>query len=369
MVPDTTGVRAAEVVLPCAQLDPTVGFLVRLGFRLEVISPADDPAIAQLSGHGLRVRLDRTAAGPPGMLRLLCDGPIDTAELTAPNGTRVLFAPADPPLAVPDLSPELVISRAADGTGFHEGRAAMGYRDLIPSRLGGRFIASHIRIAEAGPVPDYVHFHKVRFQMIYCLAGWARLVYEDQGPPFVLAAGDCVLQPPEIRHRVLESSAGLEVLEIGCPAIHDTYAEHDLELPNATYRPERVFGGQRFVRHEAATAVWEPWRVPGFACRDSGIGAATGGLAAVRTVRPTASPDPARRKPDATRVHHDGEFVFLLVACGAVTLDADGHGTARLGRADSAVIPSGVDHRLLEPSADLEIVEVTLPAVVGNSRT
>ena len=52
-----------------------------------------------------------------------------------------------------------------------------------------------------GPVPDWVHFHKVRFQLIYCWHGWVRVVYEDQGDPFVLQAGDCVIQPPQIRHR------------------------------------------------------------------------------------------------------------------------------------------------------------------------
>ena len=35
------------------------------------------------------------------------------------------------------------------------GRAGMRYRDLIPGRLGGSIIASHIRIPDAGPVPDY----------------------------------------------------------------------------------------------------------------------------------------------------------------------------------------------------------------------
>ena len=46
--------------------------------------------------------------------------------------------------------------------------------------------------------------------MIYCMKGWVRLVYEDQGEPFLLEPGDCVLQPPEIRHRVLESPPGLD---------------------------------------------------------------------------------------------------------------------------------------------------------------
>jgi len=133
----------------------------------------------------------------------------------------------------------------------------MRYRDLIPGRLGGHLIASHIHIPDGGPVGDDVHFHEIRFQLIYCVSGWVRLVYEDQGPPFVLAAGDAVLQPPRIRHRVLECSDELEVVELACPAEHDTWLDHELELPTPELRPDRDFEGQRFVRHVAERAEWE----------------------------------------------------------------------------------------------------------------
>ena len=116
-------------------------------------------------------------------------------------------------------------------------RRLVRYRDLIPGRLGGRVIASHIHIPSGGPVPDYVHFHRIEFQMIYCRSGWVRVVYEDQGESFVMHAGDCVLQPPEIRHRVLASSDDLEVIEVSVPAEHETFAEHEITLPNKTIKP------------------------------------------------------------------------------------------------------------------------------------
>ena len=87
--------------------------------------------------------------------------------------------------------------------------------------------------------------------MIYCYKGWVRVVYDDQGPPFVMHAGDCVLQPPEIRHRVLESSPGLEVIEIGCPAQHETWADPELDLPTAEGLPQLV----RFLYH-LVQLVW-----------------------------------------------------------------------------------------------------------------
>ena len=60
----------------------------------------------------------------------------------------------------------------------------MQHRNLIHGRLGGRLIASHIRIPNGGRVADYVHHHHVRIQMINCYKGWVRVVYEDQGEPF-----------------------------------------------------------------------------------------------------------------------------------------------------------------------------------------
>src|SRR5205085_1815692 len=230
MIADKSQITGAEVVLPCRELEATLAFFKdRLGFQLEAIFPADAPAVAVIAGHGLRLRLERAGEGAPGQIRMLCREPEAVAGgervLMAPNGTRIVLVEADTPAVVPSLKAEFVLSRGGDGA-WDPGRAGMLYRDLIPGRLGGRFIASHIRIVEGGPVPDYVHFHKIRFQMIFCRTGWVRLVYEDQGLPFVMHAGDCVLQPPQIRHRVLESSPGLEVIEIACPAVHETFAEN-----------------------------------------------------------------------------------------------------------------------------------------------
>ncbi len=354
---DGDNIRAAEVVLPCADLGPCLAFFERLGFRLDAISPADDPSTALLSGHGLRIRLERAAtAGAPALLRLLCRDPAALAgerRLIAPNGTRIELVDADPPLALPPLAPSLVVT-TMDGESWREGRAGMLYRDLIPDRQGGRFIASHIRIPDGGPVPDYVHHHRIRFQLIYCYRGWVRVVYEDQGPPFVLHPGDCVLQPPHIRHRVLECSPGLEVIELSSPAAHETFADHDLELP--TPRREREHAGQRFVHHRAAEAAWQPWR-PGFAARDLGIAAATSNAASAHVARP--QPEQAT----LARHRHGGELRFLFVLAGAVTLDCEG--LHRLASGDAAVVPAGLDHALVDPSVDLELLEIDLPAVTS----
>lgn len=220
-----------------------------------------------------------------------------------------------------------------DGAHWEVGRAEMLYRDLIPDRDGGRIIASHIRIPAGGPVPDYVHFHAVSFQIIYCYRGWVRVVYEDQGEPFLLEPGDCVLQPPRIRHRVLESSAGLEVIEVTGPAAHQTSADPTMELPTPLLRPERAFDGQRFVRHRAAGAPWQ--RRAGVAIRDLGIGEATGGLVTAEVVRVTAPIELCRARS-----------VFALV------LEGDRAG-------DAVLVPAG-DALALDSGLELLVVELPI---------
>jgi quercetin dioxygenase-like cupin family protein len=350
-------IEAAAVILPCTDLQPTLDFFrERLGFRLHAILPADDPQTAVLSGYGLRLRLQRQARGSPVHLHLLCTSPDSIADgqlqLQAPNGTRVFLESTDHSVALPELQSSLQIARAADAR-WQVGRAGMCYRDLIPGRQGGRFIASLIRIDEAGPVADDVHFHAVFFQTIYCLRGWVRLVYEDQGPPFVLRAGDCVLQPPGIRHRVLECSAGLEVVEISGPAQHETRLDYDLTLPTAERRPERRFGGQNFAHHIADKAGFSPWTQPGFSRRDTGMEQATDGLASVCVVRRDgflAEPTPGQS--------HDDELLFVLLLQGSLELLLQGTGRQILTRYDALTLPAGISYRILDSTEDVEFLEV-----------
>jgi quercetin dioxygenase-like cupin family protein len=271
-------------VIPCPDLGEAVAYFTgRLGFRIETIFPADDPRVTVISGHGVTLRLE--ADSPP-----------------------------------PERSPGAWVV----------GRAGMRYRDLIPGRLGGRVIASHIQIPGGGPVPDYVHYHRVRFQMIHCWKGWVRVVYEDQGAPFVMHAGDCVLQPPQIRHRVLECSPGLEVIEISAPSDHETVADHDLPLPTPHLRPDRDFGGQRFVRGH------------------TGIAAATDGIAEVRVVRGS----------QAGRC--DGELLFIFALQGRGRLERAASGQEELATGQAAVIASGQIYRLADLGNDLELLIVAV---------
>ena len=304
------------LTLVCADFNAALDQLRTLGMRLDAIYPADEPHTAILTHGGKVVRL--------------------TARADAPG----------PSADLPPFEPQFVLSPA--GGSAAEGRSGMLYRDLIPGRLGGRYVASLITIADAGPVQDWVHFHRVAFQMIYVRSGWVRVVYEDQGEPFVMQAGDLVLQPPQIRHRVLESAAGTEVIEVGCPALHETLADHDLALPNRDRNPTRSFAGQHFLRHVAAETAWTPFGE--WEAQETAMGEATNGLAQVRTIR-------SRGGPAMTFPDHDGELVFCFVLDGAARLDF--RGSRPLTAADAFVIPPGEPWTIADAADDFRLLQVT----------
>ncbi len=275
-------------------------------------------------------------------------------ELIAPNGVKIKLVEANSSLKIPKLIESFVLTKFSDDADWIKGRAGMRYRDLIPNRLGGRFIASHINIPVGGIVPDYVHYHKIRFQIIYCYKGWAKLVYEDQGEPFVFKAGDCVLQPPQIRHRVLESSDNLEVIEIACPAEHETLADNKMSLPNNIFNPKRIFNGQKFIHYESSKEIWEKSYLDGFECKRTGIGEAANGLAGVRIIRPAS-------ENETNFYQHDAEFVFFFILNGKVSLIQENGSKEHINAGDALVIPTFMKFAFSDFSDDLEILEVTLP--------
>ena len=353
MTAETDTIRA-EVVLPTTDLTADIGFFTKtLKMRMDMIYPADDPSVAVFSGHGLRVRLER-GSGAPGQINILSDNLSDLPE-HSPGGTRVSLLPLNPPLELPETIHSFVVRRLKDQAPWVIGRAGMHYRDLIPDRLGGSIIASHIRIPDGGPVPDMVHFHKVGFQLIFCIAGWVDVVYEDQGPPIRLHAGDCFIQPPEIRHRVLEASDGIEVIEIGVPADHVTEIDHEMTLPTPELRPDREWAGQKFVHNVGGRAEWHPHARAGFISRDTTIAENTKGVAGVQVLRPGKGP--------TDWAQHEADIHFTFVMAGTMTLEGEGREPYALEAGDAFVIPPGMKTRYSEASTDLELLEVTLPGV------
>ena len=351
----------AEIRLPTQELRDDLPFYTKvLKMRLDMIYPADSPEVAVLSGHGLRIRIQKGASEYPGTLRILTDDPDRFANgarhLTAPNGTRIEIDDLNPPMILPTTEHAFVVRRLADQAPWVLGRAGMSYRDLIPTRLGGAMIASHIRVPD-GPVPDMVHFHKVGFQLIFCVAGWVDVLYEDQGDILRISAGDCFIQPPGIRHKVLRSE-GVQVVEIGVPAEHVTEIDHDMTLPTAHFRPLREWDGQRFVHNIGTTGTHHPFRIPGFEARDTTINTNTKGVASVMVARPTGKPTQWSK--------HSGDILFTFVMTGEMTLEGQDKDPYRLSPGDAFVIPPDMATRYTDATPDLQLIEVSLP---GNPQT
>jgi quercetin dioxygenase-like cupin family protein len=353
---DPKSICSAELVVPCENLAQSLAFYVdELGFRLELIFPADAPRVAVISGYGVRLRLDVEAERGVPILALTrsIEAPASGSaiERVSPDGTRIECLYEDSALKLPPLAATFLIQKANEST-WQTGRAGMQYRDLIPDRLGGRYIASHIRIPKGGPVPDYVHHHRIRFQLIYCCRGWVRVVYEDQGPEIKMLPGDWVLQPPHIRHRVLEASDGMEVIEVSCPAEHMTFVDHETPLPTASVHPDRDFAGQNFVFGRAVHSAWRPGTYDGFEVRDLGLADATRGFATARVLR--------SRNGSSSQPRSSADCVFSFVLSGSSTLQCGRGRQWDLSVGDAFVAPAAMEFSLAASSPDLEMLQVCL---------
>ena len=98
------------------------------------------------------------------------------------------------------------------------------YRDLGISKATNGMVQAHVIRFVPPSRPEEVakrHYHDVDFQMVYVLKGWLRSEFEGEGA-VLLRAGACWIQPPRIKHTVLEYSDDCEVLEIIMPAEFET---------------------------------------------------------------------------------------------------------------------------------------------------
>jgi len=98
-------------------------------------------------------------------------------------------------------------------------RAYAHYRDLGIAQATGGLAQAHV-IRLIAPCTDEVrkrHIHDVELQLVYVLKGWVRNEFEGHGEQ-LMQAGSCWLQPPKIKHTVLDYSDDCELLEIIVPS-------------------------------------------------------------------------------------------------------------------------------------------------------
>ena len=98
------------------------------------------------------------------------------------------------------------------------------YRDLgIAAATNGLARAHVIRMVPPCDPAEVSkrHYHDVEFQMVYVLKGWIKGEYDGAGI-VTMREGSCWLQPPKIKHAVLDYSEDCELLEIILPADFET---------------------------------------------------------------------------------------------------------------------------------------------------
>jgi uncharacterized RmlC-like cupin family protein len=103
-------------------------------------------------------------------------------------------------------------------------RSYAQYRDLGMSKATNGLLQAHVirLIPPCDPaVVSKRHYHDIHVQMIYVLKGWIRSEFEGQGE-VTMRAGTAWLQPPRIKHTVLDYSDDCELLEIILPAEFET---------------------------------------------------------------------------------------------------------------------------------------------------
>ena len=94
------------------------------------------------------------------------------------------------------------------------------YRDLgFAAATQGLAHAQVIRlIGPCNPAEvSKLHFHDLEFQMVYVLKGWVKTYMEGQGET-VMQQGSAWIQPPRIKHLVMDYSDDVELLEVVLPA-------------------------------------------------------------------------------------------------------------------------------------------------------
>jgi hypothetical protein len=145
---------------------------------------------------------------------------VPAARRSAARRTRAAPAPRKAATPRPKAAQRFTVSHLNEADFKKDGlRTYALYRDLGIAAASGGLCQAHV-IRFLSPCTDEVrkrHLHEVDLQLIYVLRGWVKNEFEGEGVQ-MMSAGSCWLQPPGIKHTVLDYSADAEVLEIIVPA-------------------------------------------------------------------------------------------------------------------------------------------------------
>jgi len=336
-------------------------FVNKLEFKIVMISPADNPNYAILNRDQFTVALDKNAQAQPLFIEIpVEDQSLIGTDLTGPNGTKVQYVPiVKSQNQVKDLKPIVHLSHVND-TQWVQGRAGMSYRSLTGNH-NEISVASQIRIEGSGKVADWVHYHDVSFQTLFCIKGSAKLVYEDQGDPFIFKEGDCILQPPGIRHQVLESFDDLEVIEVTSPSDHATFSDFDMQLPNSSEAHARHFNGQHFTHDSSNSREMTTYKdSTSLTAYRTSIGEASGNQGWVKEIHGHVTND-KRRTPTSVSTQKPITFFLWFVKEGSGQIKvAERIETLRSG--DAICFPYGflpsMEFSVIDHDSEFKVLEI-----------
>jgi len=111
----------------------------------------------------------------------------------------------------------------------------------------------------------------------------------------------------------------------------------------------------------AKNAHYVPGRRQFFRYRDLGVTEATGGKMRAQVTSAKSAMD-----RETGWHYHTCDMQFVYILKGWVDLEFAGGGKVRFSVRDSGMIPGGLPHQETATSDDLELVEVSVPAEMGN---
>ena len=114
---------------------------------------------------------------------------------------------------------------------------------------------------------------------------------------------------------------------------------------------------QGFVASHARDAHFERGLRAFFAYRDLGIRQATGGRVVAHVVRAAGGTE-CSSQPHL----HETQFQLVYVLKGWIEFEYEGQGVVRLEAGSSVYQPPQIRHREIGHSADLELLEIVMPA-------
>ena len=125
------------------------------------------------------------------------------------------------PVSRPVSRRQIFVASHHSPDAFEQGlRRYAHYRDLGIAAATNGLARAHVikMIPPCDPAEvSKRHFHDVEFQMVYVLKGWIKSEFDGAGV-VTMREGSCWLQPPKIKHTVLDYSDDCELLEIILPA-------------------------------------------------------------------------------------------------------------------------------------------------------